>query len=168
LPNGTITGLELTANEALVVHDDDGVPDSAPYEFVPPRPPIQVLIQDWLTMEHGSVLRLLFEADAWDSLITFEPGINVEFGGALELTFHDDVDVATQVGRTLRIFDWTGVSPNGQFQIQSPYVWDLTNLYTTGEVTLISVPEPSTLVLGGMVLLGLFVWRRKTSCLLGM
>jgi hypothetical protein len=34
------------------------------------------------------------------------------------------------------------VTPVGAFTISSPYSWDLTNLYTTGEVTLTSVGEP--------------------------
>jgi hypothetical protein len=92
-------------------------------------------------------LQLLFDTDNWDSLISFEPGIPVQLGGTLEFTFAHDMDVATQLGRTLRIFDWTGVSPVGQFEIRSPYVWDVTKLYTSGEVTLVAVPEPSTAVL---------------------
>jgi hypothetical protein len=94
-------------------------------------------------MAEGSALQLNFDADPWDSLISFQSDIPVQLGGALELTFSDEVDVASQRGRTLRIFDWTGVSPSGQFEIRSPYVWDATNLYTTGEVSLIAVPEPS-------------------------
>jgi hypothetical protein len=81
----------------------------------------------------------------------------VQLGGALELTFADEVDVATQLGRTLDLFDWTGVSPTGQFEIRSPYVWDVSNLYTTGEVTLLAVPElsgESILVLAARVLAG--------------
>ena len=34
-----------------------------------------------------------------------------------------------------------------EFTVTSPYTWDLSKLYTTGEVTLIAVPEPSTLLL---------------------
>jgi hypothetical protein len=94
-------------------------------------------------MAEDSVLQLLFDADPWGSLISFAPGIPVQLGGALELTFADDVNLRSQVGRTLRIFDWTGVSPNGRFEIRSPYVWDVANLYTTGEVTRVAVPEPS-------------------------
>jgi hypothetical protein len=81
----------------------------------------------------------VFEAEPWDSLISFEPGIPVQLGGALELTFADDVNLASQLGRTLRIFDWTGVSPIGQFELTSPYSWDATKLYTTGEVTLLAL-----------------------------
>ena len=101
-----------------------------------------------MTMSDGGVLQLLFESDPWDSLISFEPGIPVTLGGTLELTFADDVDLASQLGRTLHIFDWTGVSPTGEFQVASPYAWDLSKLYTTGEVTLVgNIPEPTSAVL---------------------
>jgi len=90
---------------------------------------------------------MVFEADEWDSTVSFAPGIPVTLGGTLELTFADDVDVATQVGRTLKVFDWTGVAPNGQFEIATPYKWDTTNLYTTGQITLTAIPEPGTFLL---------------------
>ena len=89
---------------------------------------------------------MVFEADAWDSTISFAPGIPVTLGGTLELTFADDVNLASQVGRTFDLFDWTGVNPTGAFAVSSPYVWDLSNLYTTGEVTLTAIPEPSSSV----------------------
>jgi hypothetical protein len=47
------------------------------------------------------------------------------------------------VGRAFAIFDWTGVTPTGAFAISSPYVWDLSNLYTTGAITLTAIPEPT-------------------------
>ena len=62
-------------------------------------------------------------------------------GGTLELTFAAGVDVATQSGRTIDLFDWTGVTPTGAFTVSSPYTWNLSNLYTTGEVTLTAVPS---------------------------
>jgi uncharacterized protein YjbI with pentapeptide repeats len=146
LQDGRIEGLELTAAEHLRICDDDGVTDpSTPVRYwLSPRPPIAVSIQDRLTMAQGSVLQLVFDADPWDSLISFDPGIPVQLGGALELAFSDDVNVAAQIGRTLKLFDWTGVSPSGQFAIRTPYLWDVTKLYSTGEVTLVSLPEPST------------------------
>jgi hypothetical protein len=91
-------------------------------------------------MTDGAELQLCFDADAWGSLVSFEPGIPVQIGGTLELTFAEDVDVAAQVGRTLHIFEWTGVSPVGEFQVTAPLAWDLSNLYSTGEVRLIAVP----------------------------
>jgi uncharacterized protein YjbI with pentapeptide repeats len=138
LPDGAVAGLTLAAGDRLLIRDDDGVPDPSPTWWLDPRPPIPVKVFDHLEMEDDGILALRFDADAWDSLISLAPGIRVELGGALDLTFTEDVDVATQVGRTLRIFDWTGVSPFGQFQVTSPYEWDLSKLYTTGEVTLLS------------------------------
>jgi hypothetical protein len=108
-------------------------------------------------MDATGALRIVFEADAWDSTISFAPGIPVALGGTLELTFADDVNLASHVGRTFDLFDWTGVNPNGSFAISSPYTWNLSNLYTTGEVTLTAIPEPASVAL---VLLGLVVHLR--------
>jgi hypothetical protein len=103
--------------------------------------------------------RMVFEADAWDSTISFAPGIPVTLGGTLELAFAADVNPASQVGRTFDLFDWTGVNPTGAFAISSPYAWDLSNLYTTGQVTFTAIPEPDAL---GLVLFafGLSLYRR--------
>jgi hypothetical protein len=49
------------------------------------------------------------------------------------------------------LFDWDGVTPTGAFEVVSDYPWDTTNLYTTGEVTLI--PEPATAMLVACVVL---------------
>ena len=38
-------------------------------------------------MSEGGSLQLLFDADAWDSTISFQPGIPVTLGGNLELSF---------------------------------------------------------------------------------
>jgi amidase len=103
---------------------------------------------------------MVFEADAWDSTISFAPGIPVALGGTLELTFADDVNLAGQVGRTLDLFDWTGVTPTGAFTIASPYMWDTSNLYTTGQVTLTAVPEPSSLAAWLIAGIGWRRWRR--------
>jgi uncharacterized protein YjbI with pentapeptide repeats len=155
LPDGKVTKLDLAMSDRLLVRDDDGFVPPTDTVGVASRSPIAVTVHDRLAMAGGSVLQLLFDADPWGSLISFEPGIPVELGGSLELKFADDVDLRSQVGRTLRIFDWTGVSPTGQFDLSGPYVWDVANLYATGEVTLIAVPEPSTasiLVVGVLAL----------------
>jgi Dockerin type I domain len=43
------------------------------------------------------------------------------------------------VGRTFKLFDWSGVAPTGAFNVDSPLIWDFSQLYTTGEVTLKSL-----------------------------
>jgi uncharacterized protein YjbI with pentapeptide repeats len=142
-PDGQVWGIQLADQSELIVRDNDGRPASPPDTFWllvrPPRPPTPITVQDEFAMSGTGLVRLVFESDPWDSLITFEPGIPVALGGTLKLTFADDVDVATQVGRTLRIFDWTSVEPTGAFAVESPHLWDLSQLYTTGEVTLLAV-----------------------------
>jgi hypothetical protein len=112
-------------------------------------------------MGPGGTLRMVFEADAWDSNISFAPGIPVTLGGTLELTFANDVNLASQVGRTFDLFDWTGVTLTGAFAVSSPYHWNLSSLYSTGEITLIAVLEPATapLLLASVVAV---VNRRRT------
>jgi uncharacterized protein YjbI with pentapeptide repeats len=137
-PDGHIDGLDLEVGGLLVVRDYDG--DTL---FEPGRPPIPITVDQQLAMGSGGALRMVFEADEWDSTISFAPGIPVALGGTLELTFAADVNLGAQVGRTFDLFDWTGVAPVGAFTVSSPYAWDLSNLYTTGEVTLNAVPEPT-------------------------
>ena len=57
---------------------------------------------------------------------------------ACSLRWPTGVDPLSQVGRTFRIFDWTGVSPIGTFAVDSPYLWDVSSLYTTGNVTFLA------------------------------
>jgi uncharacterized protein YjbI with pentapeptide repeats len=154
LPSGHIDGLNLHAGGLLVVRDYDG---NSRYQ--PALPPIPITVDQHLTMGPGATLRMVFEADAWDSTISFAPGIPVTLGGTLELTFTDDVNLASQVGRTLKIFDWAGVSPTGALNVISPYAWELSTLFTTGEITLISVPEPRALSLLSFALCALVAMR---------
>jgi uncharacterized protein YjbI with pentapeptide repeats len=149
-PDGHIAGLTLGADRMLVVRDDD-----VGSHFDLDSAPIPITIDQHLTMAPGGALRIVFEADAWDSTISFAPGIPVTLGGTLELTFADDVNPATQFGRTFDLFDWTGVAPAGAFTVSSPYRWDVSNLYATGEVTLTAIPEPQGLLLFGIVLTAL-------------
>lgn len=155
LPDGRVNGLHLDSNEVFKVVDNDG---GGPY--LPPLMPIPITIRSSADFTQGSV-GLIFEDDDWNSLISFEPNIPVQLGGVLRLAFADGIDVADEVGRTLRIFDWAGVGPTGQFTVTSPYKWDLSRLYTSGEVTLTAVPEPSSICLGLLSLLMLFGCRRS-------
>lgn len=132
--NGTIAGLDLADGEKLLIRDYDGKPTSSP-----PGPPIAIRVQNHLDMSGTGTMFMIFEADEWNSTISFDPGIPVNLGGVLDLNFKEDVNILSQVGRTIDLFDWTAVDPLGAFAIETPYEWDLTNLYTTGEVTLLSV-----------------------------
>jgi uncharacterized protein YjbI with pentapeptide repeats len=169
-PDGHVTGLDLDAGALLVVRDYDGNSNNDdvygnPIPNPMPLPPISITVEQHLTMGAGGTLRMVFEADAWDSTISFAPGIPVTLGGTLELTFAAGVNLASQVGRTLKIFDWTGVNPTGAFDISSPYAWGLSNLYTTGQVTLIVIPEPASFVLTTVLAAHLVLPRhRRLRC----
>src|SRR5205807_2579148 len=101
---------------------------------------------------------------AWDSTISFAPGTSVARGGTLELTFDDAVNAATQIGRTIDLFDWTGVNPTGVFTVSSPYVWNISKLYTTGEVTLTALAAiPGDFNNNGVVDAADYIVWRKTG-----
>jgi uncharacterized protein YjbI with pentapeptide repeats len=156
--NGHIAGLNLTSGESLTVRDYDGNPAVSP-----PIGPIPIVVDGHLAMNATSTLRLVFDADPWNSTISFAPGIPVARGGTLELMFSQDVNLASQVGRTIDLFDWTGVNPTGAFTVSSPYTWNLSKLYTTGEVTLTSqTPTPGDYNNNGVVdAADYVVWRKN-------
>ena len=155
LPNGHIGGLNLEGGVLLLLRDYDG--DSR-YSSTPPIP---IAVDLHFAMGPGGVLQLLFEADHWDSTISFAPGIPVTLGGTLDLGFASEVNLVGQIGRTIDLFDWTGVAPTGTFSIVSPYAWDLSHLFTTGEVTLLSVPEHGGFALAAVSAFSLTLYRRR-------
>jgi hypothetical protein len=56
------------------------------------------------------------------------------------------------------------VTPTGAFTVSSPYTWNLTNLYTTGDVTLLTAPSlPGDYNLDGTVDAADYVVWRKTG-----
>ncbi|HEY3394165.1 MAG TPA: pentapeptide repeat-containing protein [Lacipirellulaceae bacterium] len=130
--DGSIGGLDLTSGATLVVRDYDGNPGV--------HAGVSIVVHQRLSMDPTGTLSLEFDADPWGSTISFAPGIPVALGGTLQLAFAPDVNLASQVGRTIDLFDWTGVTPTGAFTLESPYTWNLSKLYTTGEVTLTALP----------------------------
>jgi len=131
-PDGTIQGLNLTGSKALVVRDYDGDPENS-IGLLP------ITVQTSMTMDATSTLEMVFEADAWDSTISFAAGIPVALGGTLELGFASGVDLPSQIGRAFRLFNWAGVSPPGSFSVGGAFNWDLDDLYSGGTVTLLGM-----------------------------
>jgi len=120
LPDGSIGPLKLAAGEELVVRNNS----------------IGIGVEGAATMAAGATLSMVLDADVWQSTMSFAPGISVTRDGTLLLGFADEIDVASQIGQSWHLFDWSGAVPTGTFAIASPYVWNITDLYTTGEVTL--------------------------------
>ena len=161
LPDGRIEGLSLDADERLTVRDYNG------------ETTLPITIESTMDLDLVAALRMVFEDGDWGSTISFQPGIDVALGGSLELMFADNTNPAALIGPTFDLFDWDGVNRAGEFDrivTEWEAVWDTTELYTTGEVTLLwAVPEPSTLVLlgaGAVVLLAGVVlpYRRRRPC----
>ncbi|MGD9634448.1 MAG: pentapeptide repeat-containing protein [Pirellulales bacterium] len=142
--DGHIAGLDLRDGAMLTVRDYDANPAGG---VVPASGPLPIVVDQHLTMDSAGMLQFVLEADSWNSTISFASGVEVTRAGRLELLFADETNAAGQIGRTFKLFDWTGVNPTGTFSVVSPYRWDLSHLYSTGAVTLLAVPEPSTLVL---------------------
>jgi hypothetical protein len=64
-----------------------GLVGNPSYPYGDPIPPIPITADQHFVMGPGGTLQMVFEADAWDSTISFAPGIPVTLGGTLELSF---------------------------------------------------------------------------------
>ncbi|MFO0911795.1 MAG: hypothetical protein U0795_02455 [Pirellulales bacterium] len=120
---------------------DDGVPNPSPVSWLTPRSPIPITVSNQMTVDPGSTLQMVLAGNAWGSKIKSQPGIPVQLGGTLDLTFIENTPLALQSGRTIKVFAWAGVLPQGTFHVASQpgLVWDTSQLYTTGEVTLLGI-----------------------------
>ena len=145
LPDGSVQGLDLCAGRRLIVRDYHGDPARSP-----PLAPIPITVQNSMAMGADGTLQMVLGEESWDSTISFAQGIPVALGGTLELTFAQDVDVSGQLGRTVTLFNWSGVTPTGTFNVSSAYGWDLRHLYTGGAGTLVSLTGPATLWTGSI------------------
>jgi uncharacterized protein YjbI with pentapeptide repeats len=150
-PDGRIEGLNLSDGETLKIRDFN-------QDYLGNSMSIPIQIENEMALASEAVLRMIFTDAEWGSTISFDDGIAVNLDGLLDLTFADGVNPADLVGTTFDLFNWDGVSPAGGFIsiLDHGLVWDTGNLYTTGEVTLLAVPEPamlSFLILGGLPLL---------------
>jgi uncharacterized protein YjbI with pentapeptide repeats len=112
LSHGQIEGLELFDNDQLVVRDYEGEHGSDSENGSDALP---VLVQQAMNVEPGGRLRLEFDKDAWDSTISFAPGIPITLNGTLQLDFLPGINTTTLRGRRIQIFDWSGVEPRGRW-----------------------------------------------------
>jgi uncharacterized protein YjbI with pentapeptide repeats len=151
LPNGSINGLSLAAGESLTIRNN-----YAPYTPVP----IKVLTQ--MALDPTASLQFVFDGRPWGSTISFGSGISsVSLDGELHLMLAPGVQFSDLMGETFKLFDWTGVSRSGGFDIIGDPHWDTSHLYSSGEITF--VPEPTALVLLGITAASVFAyaWRRR-------
>jgi hypothetical protein len=130
MPDGSINGLDLSGARTLVVRN-----------YTASSIPISVHTS--ATMGTNGTLQVVLDGSAWGSTISFDSGIPVSLGGTLDVTFASGVNAASLLGTPVQLFNWSGVTPAGQFTWQddlggaaSAYVWDSSHLYSAGTVTL--------------------------------
>jgi uncharacterized protein YjbI with pentapeptide repeats len=142
-PDGSIQGLALLAGEKLVIRNN----------------PLPITVTTSATMDPAATLQFLLE-DKWTSPIGFNAGLTPTLGGTLDLELADAIDPKGLLGETFQLFSWNGSLPPGdQFAVittEPGLTFDLSNLYSTGTVSLIAVPEPSPLLLAGLASLATF------------
>jgi hypothetical protein len=134
LPDGSIDALALASGDELAIrnYEPSLAPEGSPAD-------IAMTVFGGATFSAGSFLAVTLDSN-WRSTISFEQATPVELGGTLELGFAPDANPASFVGRTFDLFDWTGVTPAGEFEVASEFEWDLSQLYTAGDVTLVGAP----------------------------
>jgi hypothetical protein len=129
-PDGSINGLSLSNGQTLVVRN-----------YTASSIPIKVHTS--MTMGTNGTLQVVLDGNAWGSTISFDAGIPVALGGTLDVTLAPGVTPASLLATPVQLFNWTGVTPAGTFawqddQAATGYVWDISQLYSTGAVTLYS------------------------------
>jgi chitodextrinase len=93
-----------------------------------------------MNVEAATVLHIILDDNTWNSTISFDSGIPVTLAGTLQVRRAPGANPQSLMGKTIRVFDWTGVTPVGRFQwkddLPAEYVWDTAKLYTTGEISI--------------------------------
>jgi uncharacterized protein YjbI with pentapeptide repeats len=126
--DGSINGMNLSGAKTLVVRN-----------YTASSIPIKV--HTGMSMGTNGILDMVLDGNAWGSTISFDTGIPVALGGTLDVTLASGVNPATLLAKPVKLFNWTGVTPTGNFtwqddQAATGYVWDTSELYATGAVTL--------------------------------
>jgi uncharacterized protein YjbI with pentapeptide repeats len=134
MPDGSINGLDLSTGFTLVVRNYTSDANGNPAH-------IPIKIHTGMNMGTNGTMQVVLDGNAWGSTISFDAGIPVTLGGTLDVTFAPGVTPV--LGMSVKLFDWTGVTPTGTFQwqddlLKTAYSWNISHLYDTGTVTIFS------------------------------
>ena len=152
-PDGHINGLDLDVGGVLVVRDYDG-------DSTRGMGPIPITVDQHLAM--GPAARC-----GWCSRRTpgirpspshRHPGHARRHAGTHLRRRRESRQPGRPHVRPLRL---DRRQSHRRFAVSSPYAWDLSNLYTTGEVTLTAVPEPTSFALAAAGAFSLTFYRRR-------
>ena len=156
-PDGTMESLAIVAGESFRVWDYAGVDTT--YDSIPDWP-IGITIHGDLAIDPGGTLRIGLEDAEWGSTIAFAPGVTVLLGGTLQVELVNGF--VPSPGDAWRVFDFTGVSPIGEFDAYSLPAgagWNYSTLLTDG--TIRYVPEPAGGVLTLLGFASTFLVQRR-------
>jgi autotransporter-associated beta strand protein len=135
-PTGTIQGLNVGPGFPLMTVRNSSVT-------------LPIHVTGGATVASGGTLQFVFDGPIWRSTISFDASSSVALGGNIDLQIAAGVDPTTLLGHNLQLFDWTGVSPTGQFgqitnNLPAGYAWNTSALYSTGIIDLTQVPVGPT------------------------
>ena len=134
-PDGRIESLVMRPDTRLVVRDHV----------------VGVTVEEAMALTESAVLALLLEDGDWQSTITVADGVVPDLAGTLRIDLGPSADLADMLGKAFRLFDWNGQLPAGdafdRIATRPGLQWDTSRLYTTGDVVLQAIPEPSSLLL---------------------
>ena len=129
-PDGHISGLQLPAGTRLIVRD---------YNYSYWSSDIPITVAGSMNIS-GGTLQMVFEDADWGSTINTPSGTTTLSGATLELGFRKGTDILSLYGAVCDLFNWNGAH-NGVFTISGGgQEWDLSRLYTTGEIRLRQAP----------------------------
>ncbi len=134
--DGTMNGLNIAAGDSFIIRNHVG-------DAARGIAPIGIKVQNNLTISSsaaaiGQLALALSGTKAWNSTISFEKDAIVNLNGKLVLGFEAGEFSADAIGKTYKLFDWTGALRTGSFDIAGNYLWDTSKLYSTGEVSLLN------------------------------
>ncbi len=134
--DGTVNGLNIAAGDSFIIRNHVG-------DAARGIAPVGIKVQNGLTLSSsadasGELALVLSGTKAWNSTISFVKNAVVNLNGKLALGFEAGTITDDLIGKTYKLFDWTGASRTGSFGIAGDYLWDTSKLYSTGEVSLLS------------------------------
>jgi uncharacterized protein YjbI with pentapeptide repeats len=149
--SGIISGLSLSAGEILVIRNF----------------PLGITVKTSANFSPTSILDFVIDENGWGSTISFAAGVIPALNGILELDIDPSTNPATMVGQSYDLFNWgTGLPASDRFastlaDAPTGYEWNTAQLYTTGDVSLMSVPEPGTWAFLSMGAMGCVAWPSR-------
>jgi uncharacterized protein YjbI with pentapeptide repeats len=133
-PDGAVQGLRLEDNEVWLVRND----------------PLEVTVGEEMILSAGAIVELALDHAQWQSTLKIWTDVIPQLGGTLRISVASDAISSLLPGTTYQFFEWSSPLLSGnQFdaiEVPTHTQWDFSNLYSTGEAVLVSVPEPASLI----------------------